>query len=116
MKSLETVNVIKQVDVSVMEMFSYPDTPEGNKSAEAVFAMLVEEEIGKKPSQEDLDDALDLGTWETSECNIIICHSTGGNTCNECDHRVKSVMIDTDGTNLEEGLECSNPNCPSHKE
>ncbi len=35
--------------------------------------------------------------------------------CPECSALIKTVMDDSDGTNLEEITSCSNPDCPSHR-
>jgi membrane protein involved in colicin uptake len=38
------------------------------------------------------------------------------NECPECGEPMKDVVNDVDGTNLENGQECSNPDCSSHEE
>lgn len=77
MSSIPTVNVIKFLDfdgceISALE--SYPDTPEGNKEAEATFKRWVES--SRTVSDEDMEDYLDDGVCVMGHGGVIITHST----------------------------------------
>ena len=79
MKNINTVNVLNITDFANMQieaMASYPDTPEGNKAAEAKFIEWCES-IGKMvDTKEEIDDCLDGGIYELGAGGIIITHST----------------------------------------
>lgn len=76
-----TVNVIdckKAEDFAVEGLKSFPDTPEGNKAAEALFVEWVKQSAdpANLPSEEDLEAALEDGIFEIGEGFIAITHST----------------------------------------
>ncbi len=78
---LNTVNVIdckKAEDFAVEGLKSYPDTPEGNKAAEATFREWVKEaaDPSNPLSDEDLEAAVEDGMFEVGEGFIAITHST----------------------------------------
>jgi hypothetical protein len=56
------------------------------------------------------DRLVELG-WDVIGC-LLPPHDK--NFCAECGEPMKVVMKDTDGTNLEETTECSDPECSSH--
>jgi len=58
---------------------SYPDTPEGNKKAEAAFFDLVQPHLlaHERANDENMDIHLDNGYYETGYGAIVITHSTG---------------------------------------
>lgn len=43
--------------------------------------------------------------------NISIIEVESTKECPECGWELRSAMLDTDGTNLVEGYECTNPDC-----
>lgn len=62
-------------------------------------------EVGrKKPSYDNLGRGY-IVYWTTIEDDGEI------QICEECGDLLKRVMLDLDGTNLEEGWECQNPDC-----
>jgi hypothetical protein len=79
--TLSTVNVIEIPDTShmaVQQLVSFPDTPEGNKKAEALFIQLVNENGG--PLGKDIavfDEMLENGYYENGTYYVCLVHSTG---------------------------------------
>ncbi len=80
--TLDTVNVLEIANLSlcqINQLRSYPDTPEGNKEAEATFREWVRDaNPGRiEPiTEEEMEDALDNGIFEVGDGAIIITHST----------------------------------------
>jgi len=76
---LNTVNVIKFAsgkDYQLDALESHPDTPEGNRDAEATFRAWVRKAKGdEEVSGEDMDAYLDVGICEVGEGAIVIVHS-----------------------------------------
>jgi hypothetical protein len=76
-QKFHTVNVIKQIGVSVAELVAFADTPEGNKSAEELFKNWVNNLAAANVFAETLDAFLEDGIYQNGDTSIIICHSTG---------------------------------------
>ena len=77
-RSIRTVNVIDFTDGLPVpnRLKSYPDTKPGVKAAEETFCKWIKE-VCEGMSKEDLEDALDFGTFELRHDKvIIITHST----------------------------------------
>ena len=77
--AISTVNVIefsRDSPTSIVRMSSFPDTPEGNKDAEADFHDWVNELAGTDLSEEEMSDRTTDGFYEMGEATILIVHST----------------------------------------
>ena len=76
---MNTVNVIKfasGTDYQIDALESHPDTPDGNKDAEATFQAWVRKAKGdEEESDEEMDACLDDGICEVGEGAIVIVHS-----------------------------------------
>lgn len=75
MDKINTVNVIEYTDDHIIGLHSYPDTPEGNKAAEKLFASICKD---NDVTGEDLDSCLEDGLCESSDGSwrVVIFHST----------------------------------------
>ena len=73
---LQTVNVIEVIDMAVSQVFSFTDSEDGNREAEAMFAKLGKE---NGMEAEDLEGSLDDGYWNdegANAYNVFITHSS----------------------------------------
>ena len=74
---MNTVNVVVVKEGAVSELFSYPDTPNGNKKAEEKFV----EQMSKCPfglvtySEEDIEVCLENGIIEFKTGSICLTHN-----------------------------------------
>lgn len=79
MPNLNTVNVLDFRDMetcNLVALKSYPETPEGNKEAEATFAEWVQAASAEPVTDEQLGDFLDQGHFEVGTGAILLTHST----------------------------------------
>lgn len=69
---LATVNVVELVDEDVISIRSFPDNELGNSNAEDLFKKLVLED-DEDALIEDIESAIEDGTWTngTWSCNIV---------------------------------------------
>ena len=81
MKSLKTVNVIVQDhEFIVTELVSFPDEEvngrnPGNEIAEAIFEDKIRK-LNPDVEKDEIENALDCGTYQYVNITVIICHST----------------------------------------
>jgi len=77
--TLSTINVIEIADtnnMSVNQLVAFPDSPEGNTAAEALFVKLVREnEDDEKMNDEEIGNLLDDGYYRNDTYYVAIVHS-----------------------------------------
>jgi len=73
---VSTVNIITYADNTVLGVTSFKDGKKGNKEAEALFKTTIRELYTTKDvSDEEIEDCLDNGYFESGDYQIFIVHS-----------------------------------------
>lgn len=72
MAKIDTVNVIEFADDDLIEINSYEENEEGNKSAEARFRQCATEHGCQ---EEDLDSFVEEGYYEQGTYQLFLAHS-----------------------------------------
>jgi hypothetical protein len=91
-------------------MAEYEETEFGNTVEE-----LAEEIISLTENKDDLENNITtfISDLEQKTRNKIL-ELTKSNFCSDCGAKMKAVLDDIDGTNMEEITSCPNSECPSN--
>ncbi|MFA5311707.1 MAG: hypothetical protein WC375_00145 [Methanomassiliicoccales archaeon] len=73
-QSISTVNVIQLIGETDITVRSFPDTPEGNASAEEAFKGCMKE--NDDISDEDIPSYIEDGYWSIGTYQIFLVHSS----------------------------------------
>jgi hypothetical protein len=73
MKMLNTVNVIEKRDETTISLRAFPETEEGNKAAEKIFAEILDE---NETTVENIDSYVEDGYWESGTYQLFLVHSS----------------------------------------
>ena len=60
---------------------------------------------------DEAESVLDEANLIGEDGEVVTDDEEGHKECPECGWELKRCMIDLDGTNIEEGYECTNPDC-----
>jgi|WetSurMetagenome_2_1015567.scaffolds.fasta_scaffold316446_2 hypothetical protein len=71
--NIRTINVVEYADDTVQQVVAYPDTPEGNGEAEAMFKACAME---NGMAEVDTVDCLNDGLFEQGDYQVFIVHSS----------------------------------------
>ena len=71
---IPTVNVLEIVDVNLINITSYTETPQGNIDAEERFADVMKD-MDDSISDEDIKISLDDGFFEKGDNTVYIIHT-----------------------------------------
>jgi len=72
--AINTVNVIEFWDDTIQTLHAFPDTPPGNKAAEACFLRIAEE---NRMPRSMAEECVENGYWEAddSDYQVLLVHS-----------------------------------------
>jgi hypothetical protein len=76
---MNTVNIIEQLDDTILQLVAFPDNEEGNNKAEQLFRDLMIENCQNNdiPDNDYIDECIDSGFyWDENSYHLYLVHST----------------------------------------